>query len=207
MWYRIGDGVSSEATEHEKPLMVIENVDEDYVWYILLDKLEQEPVNINRESFERYLDTGYFSVVEKKEPIKEIVEEPATLPDMVEAPKPKPTLPVYNSHPEIPDSEKHNYRITDDNLGVGGAKEKFKRNMAAINLLHELEFENRLATPEEQEILAQYSLFASSPPSVAAGASAVTQVWTYIGELLFNMLVLVGTIKLSDRVVREMMGL
>ncbi len=52
-----------------------------------------------------------------------------------------------------------------------------------------------------------YSLFAASPPSVAAGASAVTQVWTYIGELLFNMLVLVGTIKLSDRVVREMMGL
>lgn len=52
-----------------------------------------------------------------------------------------------------------------------------------------------------------YSLFAASPPSVAAGASAVTQVWTYIGELLFNMLVLVGTIKLADRVVREMMGL
>lgn len=52
-----------------------------------------------------------------------------------------------------------------------------------------------------------YSMFAASPPSVAAGASAVTQVWTYIGELLFNMLVLVGTIKLSDRVVREMMGL
>ena len=79
------------------------------------------------------------------------------IPEMVEAPKPKPTLPVYNSHPEIPDSEKHNYRITDDKLGVGGAKEKFKRNMAAINLLHELEFENRLATPEEQEILAQYT--------------------------------------------------
>ena len=52
-----------------------------------------------------------------------------------------------------------------------------------------------------------YSLFASSPPSVDMDASAVTQVWTYIGELLFNMLVLVGTIKLSDRVVKEMMGL
>ena len=52
-----------------------------------------------------------------------------------------------------------------------------------------------------------YSLFASSPPSVATGASAVTQVWTYIGELLFNMLVLVGTVKLSDRVVKDMMGL
>ena len=52
-----------------------------------------------------------------------------------------------------------------------------------------------------------YSMFAASPPSVSASASAVTQVWTYVGELLFNMLVLVGTIKLSDRVVREMMGL
>ena len=52
-----------------------------------------------------------------------------------------------------------------------------------------------------------YSLFAASPPSVATGASAITQVWTYIGELLFNMLVLVGTIKLSDRVVKDMMGL
>jgi hypothetical protein len=52
-----------------------------------------------------------------------------------------------------------------------------------------------------------YSLFAASPPSVDVGASAVTQVWTYIGELLFNMLVLVGTVKLSDRVVKDMMGL
>ena len=52
-----------------------------------------------------------------------------------------------------------------------------------------------------------FSLFASSPPVVDAKAAAVTQVWKYIGELVFNMLVLVGTIKMSDRVVREMMGL
>lgn len=52
-----------------------------------------------------------------------------------------------------------------------------------------------------------FSLFASSPPVVDANAAAVTQVWKYIGGLIFNMLVLVGTIKLSDRVVREMMGL
>ncbi len=52
-----------------------------------------------------------------------------------------------------------------------------------------------------------YSLFASAPPSVSTDASAVTQVWTYVGELLFNMLVLVGTVKLSDRVVKDMMGL
>ena len=52
-----------------------------------------------------------------------------------------------------------------------------------------------------------FSLFASTPPVVDGTATAVTQVWKYIGELIFNMLVLVGTIKLSDRVVREMMGL
>ena len=52
-----------------------------------------------------------------------------------------------------------------------------------------------------------FSLFASSPPVVDASAAAVTQVWKYIGELVFNMLVLVGTIKMSDRVVREIMGL
>ena len=52
-----------------------------------------------------------------------------------------------------------------------------------------------------------FSLFAASPPVVDTSAAAVTQVWKYIGELIFNMLVLVGTIKMSDRVVREMMGL
>ncbi|WP_347465440.1 LPD25 domain-containing protein [Clostridium sp. AF23-6LB] len=52
--------------------------------------------------------------------------------------------------------DRHNFRITDDAIGVGGAKEKFRNNMAAINLLHELEIENRLATPEEQEVLSRY---------------------------------------------------
>lgn len=52
-----------------------------------------------------------------------------------------------------------------------------------------------------------FSVYASTPPVVDASASAVTMVWKYIGELIFNMLVLVGTIKMSDRVVREMMGL
>ena len=52
-----------------------------------------------------------------------------------------------------------------------------------------------------------FSLFASSPPVVETDAAAVTMVWSYIGELIFNMLVLVGAVKMSDRVVREMMGL
>lgn len=52
-----------------------------------------------------------------------------------------------------------------------------------------------------------FSAFASSPPVVDTSASAVTMIWSYIGELIFNMLVLVGTIKMSDRIVKEMMGL
>lgn len=52
-----------------------------------------------------------------------------------------------------------------------------------------------------------FSLFASAPPAVDATAPVVTQVWGYIGELIFNLLVLVGMVKMSDRIVREMMGL
>ena len=52
-----------------------------------------------------------------------------------------------------------------------------------------------------------FSLFASSPPVVDPDAAAVTMEWSYIGELIFNMLILVGAVKMSDRVVREMMGL
>lgn len=52
-----------------------------------------------------------------------------------------------------------------------------------------------------------FSLFASAPPAIDPNAAAVTQVWSYIGELVFNMLVLVGAVKMADRVVREMMGL
>ena len=52
-----------------------------------------------------------------------------------------------------------------------------------------------------------FSLFAASPPAVDPNAAAVSMVWSYIGELVFNMLVLVGAVKMADRVVREMMGL
>jgi len=52
-----------------------------------------------------------------------------------------------------------------------------------------------------------FSLFASSPPAIDPNAAAVTMVWTYVGELIFNMIVLVGAVKMADRVVKEMMGL
>ena len=52
-----------------------------------------------------------------------------------------------------------------------------------------------------------FSVFASSPPVVDANAAAASMVWSYIGELIFNMLILVGSVKMADRIVREMMGL
>ena len=52
-----------------------------------------------------------------------------------------------------------------------------------------------------------FSLFASSPPAVDSSASAVTAVWSYVGELIFNLLVLVGAVKMSDRIVKEVVGI
>ncbi len=52
-----------------------------------------------------------------------------------------------------------------------------------------------------------FSVFAASPPQIAEDASAVSMVWAYVGELIFNLLVLTGAVKMSDRVVREMLGL
>ena len=81
--------------------------------------------------------------VEKIEYIRKLLEQEKT-----ELPPEEKT--------EAPAADRHNFRIIDDAIGVGGAKEKFRNNMAAINLLHELEIENRLATPEEQEVLSRY---------------------------------------------------
>ena len=52
-----------------------------------------------------------------------------------------------------------------------------------------------------------FSVFASTPPTVDPTAAAAAMVWSYIGELIFNMLILVGSVKMADRIVREMMGL
>ena len=52
-----------------------------------------------------------------------------------------------------------------------------------------------------------FSVFANTPPDVNTGAAAASMVWSYIGELIFNMLILVGAVKMADRIVREMMGL
>ena len=89
--------------------------------------------------------------------VKSIIAEQAKPQLTAEFQKAKPQR-VQNTvvYPEIPLSERRNFQITNDELGYGTPKEKFKRNVEAVNLLHQLELEHRLATPEEQEILSQY---------------------------------------------------
>ena len=84
------------------------------------------------------------------------VEKISYIRRLLEQPQPELSSEEHTDKSATPSSERHNYRITEDTLGVGGAKEKFRNNMAAIHLLHELELEHRLATPEEQEVLARY---------------------------------------------------
>jgi len=213
--YHIGDGISSSEVEHKETVIVIDRVDEGDVWYTLPSVPEQEAVKIDRTAFERYLDTGYFSVMEKEQPVIEVdtqrvadetfakehlvprestfeIDGRRFVVDSVNLDFGSVSLqdvtfqnatgfPIFRSEsiefmrrlveisetqrsaelpaePTVaePKPELHNFHITDDHLGEGGAKAKFRMNMDAINLLKELEFDGRQATPEEQEVLAKY---------------------------------------------------
>lgn len=242
--YKIGDGVSSSEVDHKAVIITIEKVDEDDVWCTMPSEPEQGLESVNRNSFERYLDTGYFSVMDKEQPIKEVdtqreadeafagehliprestfeidgrrfivdsvnldfgsvslqdvtfqnatgfpifrsesiefmrrfveISEAQRTAELPTEPKlESETVAFYSAEdthlpydveirtiktpePPTPKPELHNFRITDDHLGEGGAKAKFRMNMDAINLLKELEFDGRQATPEEQAVLAKY---------------------------------------------------
>lgn len=65
-------------------------------------------------------------------------------------------IEYFDLHPEVPAEERNNFKITDDNLGIATAKEKFKNNVEAIKVLKKCEEENRYATKEEQQILSNY---------------------------------------------------
>ena len=72
------------------------------------------------------------------------------------APQRRARVSPFVLHPEVPNADRHEYHITDDALGVGTPGERFNNNVRAIRLLKRLEAEDRLATPEEQEVLARY---------------------------------------------------
>ena len=72
------------------------------------------------------------------------------------APRRKAKVSPFVLHPEVPNADRHEYRITDDAIGAGTPGTRFNNNVRAIRLLKKLERENRFATPEEQAVLAQY---------------------------------------------------
>ena len=98
---------------------------------------------------------------EQSEEVKEKSVKPLTeerINEILSAPKSVPPmkLPPSVLHPEVKDADRHDYRITNDAIGVGTPTERYQSNVAAIRLLKRLEAEDRLATPEEQTVLAKY---------------------------------------------------
>lgn len=99
------------------------------------------------------------SIDTREEPTEKEDPEPLSS-ETLPTPPPRKAPRVKNSpallHPEIPSALRHNFRIEDDQIGVGTASQRFQNNVAAIRTLKKVEAENRLATPEEQEILSRY---------------------------------------------------
>ena len=90
----------------------------------------------------------------------------------------------YLQNEQVQEQEPHNFHITDDDLGSGGPKAKFKANMEAIRLLKELEQEQRLATPEEQEVLSRYVGWGGIPQAFEERNSAWAEEYTQLKEVL-----------------------
>lgn len=99
------------------------------------------------------LAQNYEREIEKKQEIEETEKQEHIAEKIVKKNK---NIEYFDLHPEIPPEERNNFRITDDNLGVGTLKEKYKNNIEAIKVLKQCEEQNRYATPEEQEILSKY---------------------------------------------------
>ena len=99
------------------------------------------------------LAQNYEREIEKKQEIEETEKQEHIAEKIVKKNK---NIEYFDLHPEIPPEERNNFRITDDNLGVGTLKEKYKNNIEAIKVLKQCEEQNRYATIEEQEILSKY---------------------------------------------------
>ena len=135
--YHLGEEYEAHTSDGEILVNVrIESVTEDAVFYSIPEKPDNAPIRLPREDFDRFMDEGRFTLVHQD-------AEPTPEPEQ-KAPQPAPALPAEN------------FRITDDHLGEGGPKAKFRANMDAINTLKQIEFEGRSATPEEQETLSRY---------------------------------------------------
>ena len=117
--------------------------------------------------------------IEDTEP-EQIISEPEEEPEI----KPEEEIEPEDIKEQIIEQEPHNFHITDDDLGSGGPKAKFKANMEAIRLLKELEQEQRLATPEEQEVLSRYVGWGGIPQAFEERNSAWAEEYTQLKGVL-----------------------
>jgi len=143
--------------------------------YVLLSEVDAPlfTTQMPREEFDRKMRESPLNdplkrTVSKEKSVPEVPPEEPAVEVVKTAPEPTEELPVPPKPkrnaanvsnmlcPEIPRAQRHDYRITNDALGHGGPKAKFKANVEAIRTLQKIEAENRLATPKEQEILSGY---------------------------------------------------
>ena len=148
-----GDGEHSIQVdadlEHCRMLYAVDNEAVAQIQYADLGDMNEFLVNMTFDELVAFAEHEY--AAQHKEP--EQTQEPQLTPPAVR--KKDKTAPL-TLLPEIPDTERSEYHISDDLLGVGTPSERYARNIRAITTLKKVEAENRLATPEEQSVLAQY---------------------------------------------------
>ena len=153
---------TENALPPDERFFVIET-DEGYaIWDDLTEAIYIDDEGVSEEFKSEWQANDYLEQVKKSVSEKEAAgqlepeqkeAEPLT-PAFVQ-PK-RSRVQTFDLHPEIPLSERHTFDLASHEVPEAGKKERFRRNMEAIRVLKECEFENRFATPEEQEILSQY---------------------------------------------------
>ena len=176
-----GQGPDLQLTETET-----EEAVEEAFPASLFDTPEQER-QFKRDTKRIRQPTPQLSLFEVQDELSSLPKEEVKLNSVVidlrpswerEPPKPEPIQSLSSTKDRI------NFRITDDHLGEGGAKEKYQRNVAAIRTLKQIETEYRLATPEEQEILSQYVGWGGLPDTFDETKPQWSREYTELKELL-----------------------
>ena len=172
---RQAEQIAAENTlPPDERFFVIETDDGYAIWDDLTEAIYIDDEGVSEEFKSEWQANDYLEQVKKSVSEKEAAEwlyveraKQNTSAEQSEQKEAEPFTPAFSQpkrsrvqtfdlHPEIPLSERHTFDLASHEVPEAGKKERFRRNMAAINVLKECEFDNRFATPEEQEVLSQY---------------------------------------------------
>ena len=172
--YLANDRAAENMLPPDERFFVIETDDGYAIWDDLTEAIYIDDEGVSEEFKSEWQANDYLEDVKKSVSEKEAAEwlyvereKQNTSAEQPEQNEAEPFTPAFSQpkrsrvqtfdlHPEIPLSERHTFDLASHEVPEAGKKERFRRNMAAINVLKECEFDNRFATPEEQEILSQY---------------------------------------------------